>query len=369
MLAPSHPSWDPRVVQKEAATLARQGKQVAVLAQHTEGSEIPDGIEVLGVPPLSTSRWERLRALPKVFRMARAWRADVYHAHEVESLIVGILLKWTTGAKLIFDAHECFHYTAARYQRGRRARMTIALAKRLLKLLSRRADHVIVVSFSNEDFYRNECRCPNVSIVHNSPPSDTFKVQPKSVDGRLTVVHNSFLSRDRGLDTIIAALNLIHKNGRRVRFLNVGLMAAADQEELESAARTHDLEVEVTGWLDYATMGDQLNRGSIGLVAVQPTLNNMHTLHNKLFNYMSTGLAVIGPRGSDTERVLTDSECGLSVDMTNASELAEAIEKLLDNPGYTAQLGANGRAAIDSEYGWHLMDQKLARIYDDVLEA
>ena len=354
-------------MQKEAATLAKQGKQVAVVAQHNERTVLPAGVQVLPVPAVSESRWERIRALPRAFRIARTWKADVYHAHEVESLLVGILLKWVTGAKLIFDSHECFHYTAARFQSGWRAKVTTAIARRVMGILARRADHVIVVSYSNEMFYRDECRCRNVTIIHNSPLPEDFPALAKSQEAKHTIVHNNWLSANRGIHEILTALVIV-KQTARARFINVGMIKDTDREMFYSEVLERGLQddVEVTGWLDYLEIARELNRGAIGLVAVQPTPNNQHTLHNKLFSYMSSGLAVIGPVGSDTEVVLDRSECGIAVDMTDPAALAIVMLKLLTDTDYAARLGANGRAAIENEYGWHHMETKLALIYEEL---
>jgi len=81
---------------------------------------------------------------------------------------------------------------------------------------------------------------------------------------------------------------------------------------------------------------------------------------------MSTGQAVIGPAGSDTEKIINHVQCGLAVDMTDPKALAEAIISLLQNQQHTHQLGLNARKAIEDEFGWHHMEVLLASIYKDL---
>lgn len=367
MLAPSHPSWDPRVVMRESRTLAAQGHEVGLVALWDESREFLEQIKPLPLRYGQRNRLERILLIPKVTRLAVGWRADVYHVHEVESLLAGIFAKWITGAKLVFDAHECFHFTAARFQSGWRARWTTAVWKRLLRWMSRRADQVIVVSYSNESFYRDFCGCEKVTIIHNSPLPELFPCAPRTPEAERTVVHNSTLQGDRGLYQLLEALAIV-KRRRPVRFLNVGMIAKEDQAGFEERVRELGLvdDVEVTGWLEYEAVGPALARGAIGLLTLQPTQNNYHTLHNKLFNCMSTGQAIIGPKGSDTELVLQRTDCGLAVDMTDPAALADAILELLENPERTQQLGRNARRAIEEEFGWHKMEAELARIYREL---
>lgn len=364
MLAQSHPAWDPRVVRRESLSLVKQGHRVALIAMHDGQAHVPPEIELLPLPMRRLTRWKRIKTMWRAYRIARRWPADVYHAHEVESLAVGILLKWRTGAKLIFDAHECFHFTAARFLSGWRARLVSALAARMLRWMSRRASHVLVVSFTNEAFYRDDCGCQNVTIIHNSPPPDMFQYTDKPADAAHTITHDGYLAKNRGQNQILEALRIV-KEHLPVRFLAVGLVHERDRDDFHKRVDELGLQdvVEVTGWLPYEQAAARLNHGSIGLVAMQPTPNNYGSLSNKLFNYMSTGQAVVGPVGSNTAEVIRRANCGLVTDMTDPPSLARAITELLSDPSRCRQLGLNARRAIEEEYGWHRMERLLAEIY------
>jgi len=364
MLAPSHPSWDPRVVHREAASLVKLGHTVAVVAMHDPSRPAPENILLLSLPQVQLTRWRRFKRLWMTYGLGRSWPADVYHAHEVESLLIGILLKWRTGAKLVFDAHECFHFTAARFSKGRMAKVITWLTARGLRWMSRRANHVIVVSFTNEQFYRDYCGCKKVTIIHNSPPILGVPYKDKPEEARWTLTHDGFLDCGRGMLQMLEALALVRRE-MPARLLVVGQV---HQHELPLfSRRIQELGIQdaitVTGWVPYAEVTALLNRGSIGLVAMQPTPNNYGSLSNKLFNYMATGQAVIGPKGSDTEVVLQRAHCGVVAEMTNAELLAKAMLELLSNPERTKTLGLNGRRAVEDEYGWHKMEQLLEEIY------
>ncbi len=347
--------------------MVRMGHEVALIAMHEPQSPVPEGIELLPLEKKKRSRLGRIRQLWRVFRMASGWQADVYHAHEVESLLVALLAGWRRRAKVIFDAHECFHFTAARYSSGITARLVTWLTSRMLGWMSRRAAHVIVVSYTNEAFYKESCRCRHVTILHNSPPPDKFQYTNKPADASFTLTHDGFLSTNRGQNQILDALAIVRKQSP-VRLLVVGQVIEGDRKAFDARVRELELDdiVEVTGWLAYEKAGAALNRGMIGLVAMQPTPNNYGSLSNKLFNYMATGQAVIGPAGSDTEKVISHVQCGTTVDMTDPKALAESMLSLLRNREHTRRLGLNARKAIEDTFGWHCMESLLAAIYEDI---
>jgi len=364
MLAPSHPAWDPRVVQREARSLAKLGHRVGVVAMHDGKTPFPPELELLPLPKRGPNRWRRALLIGQVFRTALRWRADVYHVHEVESLVAGTMLKWTTGAKLIFDAHECFQFTAARFLTGWKARAATRVTTYLLRFLARRADQVIVVSRSNERFYRQDCGCKHVDIIYNSPPLEASPYEDKPPEAAWTLTHDGFLGRSRGQEQILHALAVVRRH-TPVRFLVVGELQTADREGFDRLAGELGLQdaVEVTGWIPFDQVRPALNRGSIGLIAMQPSPNNYKSLSNKLFNYMATGQAVIGPKGSDTEEIIRQAKCGLAADMTKCESLAEAMLFLLKDPKRTRELGLNGRRAVEAEYGWHRMEERLRSVY------
>ena len=367
MISPWHSSWDPRVVMRESGSLLDGGHRVALIAMHDESRASLDRIELLPLPDDPRTRWQRIKLIPHIYRMARAWPADVYHVHEMESLLVGILLKWRTGAKLIFDSHECFHHTAARFLSGFKARVVTAMMARVVRWMSRRADHVIVVSFTSERFYREFCRCPKVTIIHNCPAPDVFPCLQKSPEAQRTVTHNGNLAADRGVHQILEALTLVKRNSP-VRFLVFGLTREAERHTLQVRTKELGLEevVEIVPWLEYDRLGLEMNRGSVGLMAIQPTANNLSTLHNKLFYYMATGQAVIGPVGSDTAEVLSRYDCGVAIDTRNPQALADAILSLITDKETCARFGANGRRAVETEFGFHKMGERLLEIYREL---
>jgi len=109
MLTTVHVPFDGRIFHKEAKSLARAGYDVVLIARHTKAETI-DGVRIVPVPE-PRSRFRRMTSVTwKLYRQAVREDADVYHFHDPELMIVGLLLK-VRGKKVVWDVHE--HYPTA----------------------------------------------------------------------------------------------------------------------------------------------------------------------------------------------------------------------------------------------------------------
>ncbi len=106
--------------------------------------------------------------------------------------------------------------------------------------------------------------------------------------------------------------------------------------------------------------------GQIGLICSQPVPNHMLGLSNKLYNYMACGLAVLGMKGSETEKIILEHECGITVDTSRPKEIAKGILWLIDHPEERREMARNGRKAIEQELGWHCMEKVMGELYGEI---
>jgi glycosyltransferase involved in cell wall biosynthesis len=65
--------------------------------------------------------------------------------------------------------------------------------------------------------------------------------------------------------------------------------------------------------------------------------------------------------------IVNETGCGIIVEYDNKEQIKEAIITLRDNPELRKRLGTNGRKAFLEKYNWNIMEQKLYKIYDDLL--
>jgi glycosyltransferase involved in cell wall biosynthesis len=79
----------------------------------------------------------------------------------------------------------------------------------------------------------------------------------------------------------------------------------------------------------------------------------------KLFEYMAIGRPIVATRLEQIAQVMDDGETGLLVEPEDVSELVEAIERLLADPGLGERLGAAAREEAVNLHTWDLRARGL----------
>ena len=82
---------------------------------------------------------------------------------------------------------------------------------------------------------------------------------------------------------------------------------------------------------------------------------------------MSAGLPVIISNFPKLDNMISEINCGVSVDPTDPKAIADSIELLYGNPDLRKQMGGNGKKALMEKYNWEKEQVKLLEVYNKVL--
>jgi glycosyltransferase involved in cell wall biosynthesis len=85
---------------------------------------------------------------------------------------------------------------------------------------------------------------------------------------------------------------------------------------------------------------------------------------DKLFEAMMCGIPLITNVATE---IVNETQCGIIVDYNNIDHIREAVVNLRDNLYLRKRLGDNGRNAFLRKYNWNAMEQKLFKIYQELL--
>jgi glycosyltransferase involved in cell wall biosynthesis len=80
---------------------------------------------------------------------------------------------------------------------------------------------------------------------------------------------------------------------------------------------------------------------------------------------MMCGIPIITNIAHD---IVEKNECGLIVEYNSVQQIKNALAKLTKNKELRKRFGDNGRKAYLEKYSWKIMEQKLYRIYGDILQ-
>lgn len=353
-----HPRYDTRIFLKQCSSLVRYGHDVSLIVADGESNEEKAGVKIIDVGRAS-SRWQRILRVPnKIFQVALDLNADIYHLHDPELLPVGIKLK-KSGKCVIFDAHEDFpkQLLSKPYLHKAIKKPLSLLAGWYENYACKMFDAIIAAT----PHIRNKFLPLNANTVdiNNYPIIGELASEHREHVDRTEICFVGGYSQIRGLRELADALSLTKEE---IRLNLVGTCPdsnfTSSLEKLQSWCKVNCL-----GFLDRESVKQIFDRSFAGIVTFLPVPNHIDAQPNKMFEYMSAGLPVIGSRFALWQEIIEGNNCGLCVDPTNPNEIAEAINYLYEQPQVAYEMGLNGQKAIIEKYNWQQEEKKLLELY------
>jgi len=370
ILSSVHPCFDVRIFQKQARSLAQAGYEVTLVAVGDSGERLVDGVRILGLPEPAT-RWLRPLNWWRVLSIALRERADIYHFHDPELLVVGGLLKLLLGKPVVYDVHENYPQDILTKEWiPASLRRPISVLFRVVEdTAARWMDGVVVVNEHLSERFRSKSRVATVfnysrveSAAKTQGSRDSAEHQPVRY-----FVYAGRISDDRGLHECAQALARLEESD--VELLCAGRIGHVAEEgfrELLEGQRPHG-RFKYLGLLPYEAIPPLLQDALAGLLCFRPTPNNVLGTPNKLFEYMSAAVPVIASDFPFIREVVSEADCGILVQAEDVEEIASAMERILQDPEGAARMGRNGLQAVEERFNWQMEEKKLLSLYASLL--
>lgn len=365
-LSSMHPANDKRVHYKEAVSLVRAGFDVVHVCPDKEGDRVLDGVRVVTFGG-SRSIAGRLGQLAKLYRLARAENADVYHCNEVDSWMAGVALKIAAGKTVVFDSHEIPSHDFAETRVPKPLRpLAVVFLRVLFRFMLLFTDRLVLAKKSADLDFRGT-RVPKVLVQNFSDPAAGAGVAaaPSNDDG-ITVVHLGAINKMRGWPQMLDALALA--KDQRIKLRVIGQFGDNTGDEFLAYAGQKGLKDRVIfePWIPYDAVQRALSECHVGIILFQPVmLSFTHALPHKMFDYMLAKLPVIVPDFAvEVAEIVKESKAGILVDPTDAQKVAEALDLLAASPDLRRQYGDAGRKAVLETYNWQQEGKKLVEMYE-----
>ena len=365
LLTSVHGPFDVRIFHKEAQSLARKGYSVTIVAPHSEDTQ-RDGVEIKAVP-VPRTRSERMSlTLWRVFRCALSTNASVFHFHDPELIPVGMLLK-LLGKRVVYDVHEdvpadildkSWIAPSLRWPIARAAAWTETLA-------ACRFDAIVAATPRIADSF------PNIkTLTVQNFPQVNVQVDAETTpygDREPLISYVGGISELRGAWEMIEAMGLLSESVP-ARLQLAGFFDPPESQQ-KLASKPGWERVDFLGWLSPAEVRELLGRSCLGVVVFHPIENHIMSQPNKLFEYMSAGLPVVASNFPLWRSIIQEARCGILVDPTNPTAIAEAIRWLLERPAEAESMGLRGREAVRRIYNWENEEQKLVELYAQLMSG
>lgn len=398
---------DARVL-KEAQTLQGAGYQVCVFALHTPGvtkqrERLDDGIEIHRVARSPLWKWRKRGASTptpaapasapapapaqgpigpislkhQVLRIvARAWthlnllfsmvryRADVVHAHDVNTLPTAWLAAKLSGAKIIYDAHEI---STSREGYNSFRKLVGLVEKRLMP----RVNGSITTTDARAKYFARAYGVERPTVLQNrprltmSPASERIRQELGLSQPWPIILYQGGLQQGRGLEKLVRTA--AHVPQAYFVFIGGGRLTHNLIEltrQLGLQDRVHFIPTVALAELPAYTAS-----ADIGVQPIENTcLNHFTTDSNKLFEYLIAGLPVVATDFPEIRRIVRGNDVGCLVPANNPEALAEALNRLVAEPMLREHYAGNARITAQ-RLNWEEQENQLTGLYQRVLGA
>lgn len=364
---------DPRV-HKEAKSLVAAGYDVSIICwdreQNAPREEILNGIRIIRIGPKYTG----LSFIRFPIMLARFWKnafctstklhADIIHAHDFDTLPLGIAISRLKNIGLVYDAHESY---GMMIEGSFNSPLVGSMIDRMESSLVPYAHKIIVVS-PQTHVYRGIFKAmQNKKTEQPTLVMNFLELVPLPAlherDGNIIKIgYVGVLEPGRNLLEAINAIGGMKNISFHIRgYGNLESELAAESAKYDNVFLEGRIKPdEITSF--YATCDVIFNVVDI---------RNHHEqvgVPNRLFNSMAVGKPIMVSKESYAEEFATKNKCGFSVPST-VDGIKLGIEYVISHPKELAEMGRNGRVAFEREYNWNNAVKGLYEIYNQLLAS
>jgi glycosyltransferase involved in cell wall biosynthesis len=320
-------------------------------------------ITVAGRPEAAPRGW--LEALRAIVELLRAERFDLVHTHQQKAGLLGRLAAPLARTPAIYTPNSLLH----RFMFVRpypRAHSRYLKTLWMERALGRLTAAFIGVSVEERAGAVNDrvIRADRVHVIRNGVEfDDSIPADPRLLEFRGDGPLLGFLAalrNQKGLPTLLDALEILARRGEAPRFAIVG--SGPEEPDvrlrvLEGPLRSSTLLLPFEGRVEPSLRAFD--------AFVLPSY--WEGLPLAVLEAMAAGLPVVASAIGGTPEAVADGETGFLVPVTDAPALAERIAHIAREADLRARMGAAGRARWEAEFRVERMVKETAAVYEHVL--
>jgi len=297
-------------------------------------------------------------------RLCYAECADIYHANDYNTLLVGWIAAKLRGAKIVYDTHEICSENHGLAQRP----LWKAIIKAGESFLVRRVDAVVCVSHAASAYLAETYGIQAPLVVTNCAwLSDAVGIKTTSTERPFVVLNHGQFYGGRGYDLLIKASQYLKVHRGHIRIVLRGFgKCEAEYRELVRREQAEDF-VEFAPPVLVNQLVKTACSSHVGIAITEPMcLNFKYSISNKLFEYLVAGLPVIMSDIPEHRYYNDRFKFGVLLQSHDPQEVARCIETLYRDQALYEKLKRN---ALDARQTlcWEVEGEKLLGVYRRLL--
>lgn len=282
-------------------------------------------------------------------------KPKIIHACNLDTVLPCYLYKLLFRKKLIFDVLDRFATPYVPKNRNVLFRMYSSAVCSIEETFAKNSDALLAVS---DKIFLTFRKKPRRCITIMNCCTDRMLNKSRVESNNFKLLFTSHIRYGRGLEL----LRNIIIDLKDIELIIAGRMR--DRNLLDKITGIPN--IKYLGLLDPDRLLD-LEVSTDVLVALYDL--NLQPIHkygmaNKILEAMMCGLPVIT---NIADEIVKETGCGIVVEYDNEEQIKDAIVRLKDNPELRKELGDNARNAFLQKYNWPNMEEKLFKIYEELL--
>lgn len=309
--------------------------------------------------------WTEAKAIWALYRLYRSLRPDLVHHVTIKPVLYGGIAARLAGVPAVVSAVSGLGYVFVRH--GPASAMLRAIVKAAYRIaLHRQGARVI---FQNPDDHREFVEQGLVAakacvlIKGSGVDIGRFAPTPEPA-GAPRVVLAARMLWDKGVGEFVEAARLLNKDGVQARFVLVGASDDGNPTAIPSARLRAWQADGVVEWWDHRT--DMPGVLAQAHIVCLPSYRE--GLPKSLVEAAACARPIVATDVPGCREIARDGENALLVPARDPAALAEALARLIADPGLRRRMGARGRAIAEAEFSLDRVVAETLALYGTLVE-
>ena len=365
-----HPPFDGRVYEKISKTLVKCGYEVHNSSPNIESQFTKDGIYLHGFPQ-GKGMARRIKSLLLLRKLVEEVHPDCMICHEPDALFTAYKYykaeKKNRSLKLYFDCHEAYEHWFDNAT-GMKC-INRAVGKLLMTMINgvvKRIDGVTSVNNTmTERFKKYNSNSYFLPSVYKIDGTDDYHSNQSA-----SLVYMGQFGKSKQAEIFTGAAKILKDKGIQFKITVIGGNKTGDNNpnSFERIVEREHLEeyFECRGWMPREEAFNELRKYGIGIMRFDSyTMPGNYAMPNKLFEYMSFGLAILScSLNLEIKNIIEQEKCGILMENETAEELAKAIEYIINHHKEIETMKRNAYLATVKTYNWQNYEGLFKQIID-----
>lgn len=370
-------------VENESLALKEAGFEIFIASQTRSakpGSEIYKGINIIRKKITDFHYKSSVGCLkfPFYFNFWRSFldnlfsdhKFDAIHIHDLPLASVGIGFGEKMDIPVILDLHENW---PAMLETA--SHTNTALGRMLSSSKQWRKYEIEMTVRSTEIITVVEEMKKRITALGNDPGkitvvSNTANLSQLDLDKEIkpdpeftTLVYAGGITYHRGLHIVIKGMEALRREIPNIRMWIIG--KGAYQKNLIKLVHQLDLgeHVYFLGHMTFTDMFEHVRQANACLIPHLKSEQNDNSSPNKIFQYMFAYKPVISSNCNSLQRILEETNAGISYKDDDPEDFARNAVKILKDHELMEDMGNNGHKAVMNKFNWDITKLNLINLY------